>query len=67
MLRLRRRILIALVVLLIGAAAGFAIWLLKKAAPDAVRLLPESEDGVFYLNLKPVRTAGVLNRTNHDP
>ena len=67
MLRLRRKLLIALVVLLIGAAAGFAIWLLKNAAPDAVRLLPESEDAVFYLNLKPVRTAGVLNRTNHDP
>lgn len=64
MLRRRRKILIALVVVLIAGAIGFAIWLRKKAPPDAVRLLPEVEDGVFYLNLKPVRTAGVLKKSN---
>ncbi len=63
MLRRRRQLLIALVVLLIGAAIGFAVWLRKKAPPDAVRLLPEVEDGVLYLNLKPVRAAGVLKQT----
>ena len=60
MLRRRRKLLIALVVVLIAGAIGFAIWLRKKGPPDAVRLLPEVEDGVFYLNLKPLRTAGVL-------
>ena len=64
MLRRRRRILIALVVILIGAAIGFAVWLRKKAPPDAVRLLPEIEDGVFYLNLKPLRVAGILKKTD---
>ncbi len=64
MLRRRRQLLIALVVVLIGAAIGFAIWLRKQAPPDAVRLLPEVEDGVFYLNLKPVRLAGVLKQTS---
>jgi len=62
MLRRRRKLLIAVVVVLILGSVGFAIWLRKKAPPDAVRMLPESEDGVFYLNLKPLRVAGVLKR-----
>lgn len=60
MLRRRRKLLIALVVVLIAGAIGLAVWLRKHAPPDAVRLLPEVEDGVFYLNLKPLRLAGVL-------
>ncbi len=64
MLRRRRKILIAVVVLLVAAAIGFAIWLRKKAPPDAVRLLPESEDGVLFINLKPLRIAGVLKKTS---
>ena len=60
MLRRRRKALIAIVVVLILGAVGFAVWLRKHAPPDAVRLLPENEDGVFYLNLKPLRIAGVL-------
>ncbi|MBZ5648074.1 MAG: DUF3352 domain-containing protein [Acidobacteriia bacterium] len=63
MLRRRRKLLIAVIVLLIGAAIGVAIWLRKHAPPDAVRLLPEVEDGVLYLNLKPLRMAGVLKKT----
>ncbi|HZD33190.1 MAG TPA: hypothetical protein VE779_16190, partial [Candidatus Angelobacter sp.] len=31
-----------------------AVWLRKRAAPDAVRLLPNS-DAVLYVNLEPVR------------
>ncbi len=60
MLRRRRKLLIALVVVVIAAAIGLAVWLRKHAPPDAVRLLPEVEDGVFYLNLRPLRLAGVL-------
>ncbi len=60
MLRRRRKLVIALVVGLVAGAIAFAIWLRKKAPPDAVRLLPEVEDGVFYLNLKPLRLAGAL-------
>lgn len=64
MLKRRRKILIALIVALVAAAIGFAIWLRKKAPPDAVRLLPEVEDGILYLNLKPLRTAGVLKKSD---
>lgn len=68
MLKRRRKLLITLVVLLIVGAIGFAIWLRKNAPPDAVRLLPEVEDGVFYLNLKPIRAAGVLKKpAQRDP
>jgi len=63
MLRGRRKLLIAAVVILVGAVIGLAIWRLKNAPPDAVRLLPEVEDGVLYLNLKPLRTAGLLKKT----
>ncbi len=62
MLKRRRRILIAVIVLLVAAAIGFAIWVRKKGPPEAVRLLPEQEDGILFLNLKPLRIAGVLKQ-----
>ncbi len=64
MLRGRRKLLIAAIVILVGAAIGVAVWLVKHAPPNAVRLLPESEDGVLYLNLKPLRMAGLLKTTS---
>src|SRR5512140_2535075 len=69
MLRRRRRVLIALIVLLVAATIGFAIWVRKKGPPEAVRLLPEQEDGILFLNLKPLRIAGVLKQAKvpHDP
>jgi hypothetical protein len=50
--RTRRTLWIVAAVLLFLA---LAIFLRSKAPPEAARLLPES-DGIFYVNLKPVRT-----------
>ena len=50
--RTRRTLFIVAAVLLLMAVA---IFLRSKAPPEAARLLPES-DGIFYVNLKPVRT-----------
>lgn len=50
--RTRRTLLVVAAVLVLLAAAVF---LRSKAPPEAARLLPES-DGIFYVNLKPVRT-----------
>jgi hypothetical protein len=54
-MRHRRRILwIALAVLLVLGAIFAAVLLRRRAAPDAVRLLPNA-DAVLYVNLEPVR------------
>jgi hypothetical protein len=50
--RTRRTLLVVAAVLVLLA---LAIFLRSKAPPEAARLLPES-DGIFYVNLKPVRT-----------
>ena len=42
------------VLLLIGGAVLAAILLRKRAAPDVVRLLPDS-DAILYVNLEPIR------------
>jgi len=42
------------VVLVLAGAVLTAILLRKRAAPDAARLLPDS-DAVFYINLEPIR------------
>ena len=54
--RTRRTLWIVFAVLFVLAAA---IFLRFKAPPEAARLLPES-DGIFYLNLRPLR--GVLQK-----
>ena len=54
MRRRRRKIWIALAVLLVVSAIVAAVLLRKRAAPDAVRLLPNA-DAVLYVNLEPVR------------
>src|SRR5271167_4064204 len=54
MRRRRRKIWIALAVLLVVTAIVAAVLLRKRAAPDAVRLLPNA-DAVLYVNLEPVR------------
>jgi hypothetical protein len=57
----RRRLLIALAVLLIVAAGiGLLVWLRARAAPEAARLLPDG-DAVIYVNLRPLRTASALS------
>ncbi len=50
--RTRRTLFVVAGILLLLAVA---IFLRSKAPPEAARLLPES-DGIFYINLKPVRT-----------
>jgi hypothetical protein len=51
----RKQLWVALaVVLIIAGGIVTAVLLRKRAAPDAVRLLPDS-DAVFYVNLEPVR------------
>jgi len=56
-LRIRRRTrLTVAVVVVILLLLAFAVYLRKKAPPEAARLLPES-DGIVYLNLRPLRAA----------
>lgn len=56
----RTRLTIAIVALFLLLVAG-AIYLRKKAPPEAARLLPES-DGIVYLNLRPLRTAAHFDK-----
>ena len=51
----RRRVWVPLAVIIVLAAIGAALYLRGQAAPEAARLLPDS-DGVIYVNLKPLRT-----------
>jgi len=50
----RRNLSIALAVILVIGAIVTALLLRKRAAPDAVRLLPNA-DAILYVNLEPVR------------
>jgi len=50
----RRKLWIALAVILVIGAIVAALLLRKRAAPDAVRLLPNA-DAILYVNLEPVR------------
>src|SRR5271156_1792306 len=54
-MRNRRNMLwVAVAILVIAGGMVTAILLRKRAAPDAVRLLPNS-DAVLYINLEPIR------------
>ncbi len=55
MMRRSTRITTGVVAIVLLLLAG-AIYLRKKAPPEAARLLPES-DGIVYLNLRPMRAA----------
>src|SRR5512142_2994623 len=55
----KRTIPIVIAVLAVALAIVAAVLLRKRAAPEPARLLPEA-DGYFYINLKPVRLAGVI-------
>lgn len=50
----KRRLWVALAVLLVIGAVLTAVLLRSHGAPDAVRLLPDG-DAVFYVNLEPIR------------
>ena len=54
--------------LLVAIVIGIFLWMWVHAAPESVRLLPES-NAVVYLNLTPLRLANVfasLQKTSHD-
>jgi hypothetical protein len=56
----RRALWTALALVIVIAVIGAIFLLRKRAAPEAVRLLPEAQ-GYLYINLRPLRHAGVLN------
>ena len=63
----RTRLTITIVAVFLVLLAG-AVYLRKKAPPEAARLLPES-DGIVYLSLRPMRAATHLDKhpVQHDP
>lgn len=68
-MRLKKRYLILTLVLIVAIATGAYLWTWFHAAPQSVRLLPDS-DAVAYVNLRPLRVANVfasLNKINHAP
>ncbi|HVP54686.1 MAG TPA: hypothetical protein VMU45_06790 [Candidatus Eisenbacteria bacterium] len=65
----RRKLWIALAVLLVISAIVVAVLLRKRAAPDTVRLLPNA-DAILYVNLEPIRLLTDLGKhppKNPDP
>ena len=57
----RRKLTIPLAVLAVVVAIAAAVVLRKSAPPEPIRLLPEAQAYV-YLNLRPVRRAGLLDK-----
>lgn len=57
----RRKFTIPLALLAVAIAIAAAILLRKSAPPEPVRLLPEAQ-AYLYLNLKPLRRAGLLDK-----
>src|SRR5438876_2784818 len=63
----RRRVWVPLVVVIFLAAIGAALYLRGQAPPEAARLLPEN-DGVIYVDLKPLRSFSFSNKPIiHEP
>lgn len=65
----RRRLWVALAVVLVAAAIAAVVYLRSRAAPEAARLLPES-DAVLFVNLRLMRLAhvfGELPPVSYDP
>lgn len=56
----KRRLLIALTVVLVFAVIGLLVWLRARAAPEPVRILPEG-DAVVYVNLRPLRAITTIS------
>jgi hypothetical protein len=60
-MRRRRTIAIIISVVAVAAAISLAVYLRGRAAPEAARLLPDA-DAFIYVNLKPLRHAGVIGQ-----
>ena len=68
-MQIKKSYLALLAVVIAVAAMGVLLWMRLHAAPESVRLLPES-DAVAYVNLTPLRLANVfasLKKISHDP
>ncbi len=67
----RRKLSILIALLLLVAAVGVVIYLSRRAAPEAVRLLPSDADAVVYVDLQTIRRAvtllGQAPAVPHDP
>jgi hypothetical protein len=62
-MRIRKNYLwVAVALLIIVGGSVTAVLLRKRAAPDAVRLLPEC-DAVLYINVEPIRLVTNLGKT----
>jgi hypothetical protein len=57
----RRKLTVLLAVSAVLIAIGAAVLLRKTAPPEPVRLLPEAQT-YLYIDLKPLRAAGLLNK-----
>ncbi len=65
----RRKLWIALAVVLVAAAIAAVVYLRSRAAPEAARLLPES-DAILFVNLRLMRLAHVFGEAppvSYDP
>lgn len=62
----RRNLVAVIVVLLVAAAIAVIVYWHGHAAPQAVRLLPES-DTVIYLDLRPIRKVTDLGKKSTPP
>jgi len=64
----RRRVWVPFTVLIILVAIAGALYLRRQEAPEAARLLPES-DAIVYFNLKPIRLATNFGEksVSHEP
>jgi len=65
----KRKLRIALVVVVVAAAIAGVVFLRKRSAPQAARLLPEA-DAVLYVNLRLMRLETIFRHTSpvaHDP
>jgi hypothetical protein len=68
-MRFKKTYLLLSLFLLLAVVIGIFLWMWVHAAPESVRLLPES-DAVAYLNLTPLRLANVfasLQKPSHAP
>lgn len=57
----KRKLWIALAVLLVASAIVVVVLLRRRAAPEAARLLPDG-DGIIYINLRVMRLAKVFDQ-----
>ncbi len=67
-MRLKKRYFALALALVAAIASGIYLWMWMHAAPECVRLLPDS-DAVVYVNLSPLRVANVftsLKKVAHD-